>query len=119
MLESYRPQTRINKKAVSLTSLTATGKVKSQNAAKEPAMHPPKKLLAYGQSCWMDDLTRDMIVSGELARRVAEEDLRGITSNPTIFDKATTSGSEYDVDIARLAAAARSPAEIYEELVTT
>lgn len=82
-------------------------------------MRPLKKLLAYGLSCWMDDLTRDMIVSGELARRVAEEDLRGITSNPTIFDKAITSGSEYDVDIARLAAAARSPAEIYEELVTT
>jgi hypothetical protein len=46
----------------------------------------------------MDDLTRQMIVSGELARRVAEEDLRGITSIPTIFDKAITSGSEYDSD---------------------
>jgi transketolase len=81
-------------------------------------MNPLKKLLTHGQSCWMDDLTRHMIVSGELARRVAEEDLRGITSNPTIFEKAITSGSEYDSDIARLAAAGRSPGEIYEELVT-
>ena len=47
-------------------------------------MNPLKKLLAYGQSCWMDDLTRHMITSGELARRVADEDLRGITSNPAI-----------------------------------
>src|ERR1700730_15736140 len=82
-------------------------------------MNPLKKRLAYGQSCWMDDLTRHMITSGELAHRVADEDLRGITSNPAIFEKAITSGGEYDSDIARLAAAGRSPAEIYEELVTT
>jgi transketolase len=81
-------------------------------------MHPLKKLHAYGQSCWMDDPTRHMIASGELAGRVAEEDLRGITSNPTIFEKAISSGSEYNDDIVRLAAAGRSPAEIYEELVT-
>lgn len=77
-----------------------------------------KKLSALGQSCWMDDLTRGMIISGELAHRVAEEDLRGITSNPAIFEKAITSGKDYDSDIAELTAAGRSPAEIYEELVT-
>lgn len=81
-------------------------------------MNPLRKLRTYGQSCWMDDLTRQMITSGELARRVAEEDLRGITSNPTIFEKAITGGTGYDSDIARLAEAGRSPAEIYEELVT-
>jgi transaldolase len=67
-------------------------------------MNPLKKLLAYGQSCWMDDLTRHMITSGELARRVADEDLWGITSNPAIFEKAITGGGEYDSDIAHLAA---------------
>lgn len=82
-------------------------------------MTPIKKLLAYGQSCWMDDLTRQMIASGELARRVADEDLRGITSNPAILEKAIVGGDEYDRDIARLAAAGHSPAVIYEELVTT
>lgn len=82
-------------------------------------MHPLKKLLAHGQSCWMDDLTRHMIVSGELARRVAEEDVRGITSNPAIFEKAVSTESEYDADIARLVADGRSPFEVYEELITT
>ncbi len=76
------------------------------------------ELLAHGQSCWMDDLTRRMIVSGELRRRVAEEGLRGITSNPSIFEKAMGGGPDYDDDIARAAAAGRSTGEIYEELVT-
>src|SRR5919204_2079503 len=77
------------------------------------------ELMAQGQSCWMDDLTRHMITSGGLARRVAEEGLRGITSNPTIFEKAVRRGADYDADIARAAAAGQSAEQIYEELVTT
>jgi transketolase len=76
------------------------------------------ELLAHGQSCWMDDLTRGMIRSGDLARRVAEEGLRGITSNPSIFEKAIAEGAEYDEEIARGAAEGRSPAGLYEELIT-
>jgi transketolase len=82
-------------------------------------MNRMAELLAQGQSCWMDDLTRGMVASGELARRVAEEGLRGITSNPAIFEKALTGGADYDDDIARAAAAGRSTAEIYEELIAT
>lgn len=82
-------------------------------------MNTLKMLRSYGQSCWMDDLTRQMIKTGELARRVGDEDLRGITSNPAIFEKAITSGKDYDGDIARLAKEGLPPAEIYEELVTT
>lgn len=82
-------------------------------------MTPMEKLLSHGQSCWMDDLTRRMIADGELARRVSEDNLRGITSNPAIFEKAITHGREYDEDIARLASTGVSPDSIYEELVTT
>jgi transketolase len=77
------------------------------------------ELLTHGQSCWMDDLTRGMIRSGDLARRVAGEGLRGITSNPSIFEKAVADGADYDEDVARAVAAGRSPVGIYEELVTT
>jgi Transaldolase/Fructose-6-phosphate aldolase len=76
-------------------------------------------LLTQGQSCWMDDLTRRMIRSGDLARRVGEEGLRGITSNPAFFEKAVAEGTDCDEDIARAAAAGRSPVGIYEELITT
>ncbi len=76
------------------------------------------ELAAQGQSCWMDDLTRGMIASGDLVRRVTHEGLRGITSNPSIFEKAIAESPDYDQDIARAAAAGRSAAEIYEELVT-
>jgi len=76
------------------------------------------ELAARGQSCWMDDLTRRMTTSGELARRVSEG-VRGITSNPAIFEKAMAEGGDYDDDIARAAAAGHSAQEIYEKLITT
>jgi len=67
----------------------------------------------------MDDLTRQMITSGELSQRVAEQGLRGITSNPSIFEKSLRRGADYDADIARGALAGLSAEGIYEELVTT
>ena len=48
-------------------------------------MNPLMQLRNHGQSYWLDDLTRQMIASGELARRIGSEDLRGVTSNPPIF----------------------------------
>jgi transketolase len=81
-------------------------------------MNKMLELNAHGQSCWMDDLTRHMISTGELARRV-REGLRGITTNPTIFEKAIAEDGGYDRDIARAAADGRSVAEIYEDLITT
>ncbi|MGY4282892.1 transaldolase [Bradyrhizobium sp. LM2.7] len=81
-------------------------------------MNRTVELLTQGQSCWMDDLTRRMIRSGDLTRRVAEEGLRGITSNPAIFEKAVAEGADHDQDIAHAAAAGRSPAGIYEELIS-
>jgi len=75
------------------------------------------KLIEYGQSYWMDDLTRGMIQRGELQRRVSEQGLRGITSNPAIFHKAITKSSDYDEQIQRLVGEKGGVHEIYETLV--
>ncbi len=75
------------------------------------------KLKEFGQSCWLDNLTRGKIEGGELARRVAQEGVRGVTSNPAIFSKAISKGSEYDEQIRQLAFEGRSLQEIYEALV--
>ncbi|MDP2481681.1 MAG: bifunctional transaldolase/phosoglucose isomerase [Candidatus Palauibacterales bacterium] len=76
-------------------------------------------LLEHGQSYWLDNLTRRMIRGGELERRVGEQGLRGVTSNPAIFHKAISSGSDYDEQIRDLAAAGTSVEGIYESLVVT
>jgi transaldolase len=73
-------------------------------------------LLDYGQSYWLDNLTREKINNGEIEKRVTEQGLRGITSNPSIFNKAFTSGNEYDEQIETLAKEGKSAQEIYEAL---
>jgi transaldolase len=80
-------------------------------------MHPLRRLMTYGQSYWMDNLTRGMITSGELRQRVMKEDLRGITSNPSIVHQAIAGSHDYDTHIAELISQRRSPSEIYEQLV--
>lgn len=79
--------------------------------------NPLLELLEYGQSYWLDNLTRGKIRSGELERRVSEQGLRGLTSNPSIFHKAISGGEEYAEQIDALAREGRSPYEIYEALV--
>jgi len=78
--------------------------------------NPLIQLGALGQSPWYDFITRDLIISGELARLIAEDGLRGMTTNPTIFEKAIAGSDLYDEDIRRLAAEGRRPAEIFEAL---
>lgn len=78
---------------------------------------PLHALLDHGQSYWLDNLTRTMVRSGELKRRVEEEGLRGMTSNPSIFSKAISSGDAYDEAIRGLVADGRDVAGIYEGLV--
>jgi transaldolase/glucose-6-phosphate isomerase len=60
------------------------------------ATNPLKDLLKFGQSVWLDYIRRDLLTSGELKRLIAEDGLRGMTSNPTIFEKAITGGTLYD-----------------------
>src|SRR6202163_4563349 len=60
------------------------------------ATNPLKDLLKFGQSVWLDYIRRDLLTSGELKRLIEEDELRGMTSNPTIFEKAITGGTLYD-----------------------
>jgi transaldolase len=72
-------------------------------------------LAKFGQSYWLDDLSRPMIESGELRRRVADEGLTGVTVNPAIFRAALHASDAYDRDIEDLAG--ESPSRIYEALI--
>jgi transaldolase len=79
-------------------------------------MNPLLRLGELGQSVWYDYITRDLLASGELARLIAADGLRGMTSNPTIFDKAVAGSRLYDPDIRRLADKGASSGEIFEAL---
>ena len=73
-------------------------------------------LTAAGTSVWLDQIRRGMIESGELARMVEEDSLRGVTSNPAIFEKAILGSSDYDADIAEAAKEGLSAREVYRRL---
>jgi transaldolase len=79
-------------------------------------MNPLVRLGELGQSPWYDYITRDLVGSGELARLIREDGLRGMTSNPTIFEKAVAGSRSYDEDIRRLGGAGKSSSEIFEAL---
>jgi transaldolase len=70
-----------------------------------------------GQSIWMDNLSRNLITSGELKSMIESRGLRGITSNPAIFEKAIAGNAIYDTDIEAGIKAGKSTLEIYEDLV--
>ena len=59
------------------------------------AVNPLKQLLKYGQSVWLDYIRRNLITSGELKRLIDEDGLRGMTSNPSIFEKAIAGSTDY------------------------
>src|SRR6187200_2560520 len=73
-----------------------------------------KQLLDEGQSVWQDDISREMIANGQLKQRIDEIGIRGVTSNPTIFQKAIASGDAYDHDIADLLGQDMTPAQIFQ-----
>ncbi len=73
----------------------------------------------YGQSIWMDNLSRDIIESGQLAKLIETRGILGITSNPAIFEKAIAGNQIYDPDIAAGIKAGKSVDEIYEDLIFT
>src|SRR5262245_66136335 len=62
-----------------------------------------KELLRYGQSVWLDYIRRSLITSGELRRLLDEDGLRGVTSNPAIFEKAIAGSADYDGTLTELA----------------
>ncbi len=76
-----------------------------------------QEIQALGQSIWMDNLTRDLIQSGELKQMIETRGLRGITSNPAIFEKAIAGNKIYDADIEAGIKAGKPLLEIYESLI--
>src|ERR1700760_676071 len=81
--------------------------------AKDSRLH---KLAARGQSVWFDTLSRELVHSGELKRMMEKDAVTGVTSNPTIFQKALSSGDAYDADMKKLLAEMDDPAEIFFSL---
>lgn len=75
-------------------------------------------LHAAGQSLWLDYIDRVMLFNGDLARRIREDALTGMTSNPTIFEKALAEGAAYDAQLATIDPA-RSDREAFELVATT
>lgn len=75
------------------------------------------RLNEFGQSPWYDNLTRTLVEKGGLNRLIEDDGIRGVTSNPTIFEKAMASGDAYDEQLATLAAQGLSTEDIYWELV--
>ena len=73
------------------------------------------ELAAHGQSCWLDDLSRRMVVDGHL-QQLVESGISGVTANPATFGKAISEGSEYARDIADFAGQGFGPDAIYERL---
>ncbi|HEX5421143.1 MAG TPA: transaldolase family protein, partial [Gammaproteobacteria bacterium] len=80
------------------------------------AKSPLQQLADYGQSVWIDYLSRDLVHSGKLERFMREDAVVGITSNPTIFDKALSSGKDYDAQLREVLAETRDAKEVFLRL---
>jgi transaldolase len=79
-------------------------------------MNTAQQLHAAGQSVWYDNIQRGLLDNGELAGMIARGEIRGVTSNPTIFMNAITKSKDYDAGLVPLAKAGRSAEEIFWEL---
>jgi len=82
-------------------------------------MKATARLHGLGQSLWLDNITRDLLESGTLARYIDELDVTGLTSNPTIFHKAIEAGRDYDAAIAAKVRTGRSGEGLFFELAIT
>src|SRR5437763_13616590 len=81
-----------------------------------PEKSPLHHLADYGQSVWIDFLSRQLLHSGELARMMREDAVVGVTSNPTIFQKAISQGDAYDEQLRECLEELDDPKEIYLHL---
>jgi transaldolase / glucose-6-phosphate isomerase len=96
-------------------SLTAKPTAAPQEG-KQPE-NPLKALIRFGQSVWFDYIRRDLITTGQLARLIEDDGLRGMTSNPAIFEKAFSTSPDYTKPLAELAKRGDLDAKgIYENL---
>jgi len=79
-------------------------------------MNRLQKIKEFGQSVWLDNLSRPLLTTGKLKRLIEEDGICGITSNPAIFHKAMTEGDAYDAQIRELALKKKNTTEVYESL---
>jgi transaldolase len=82
-------------------------------------MKPTQQLHELGQSLWIDDITRDMLDEGTIQSYIDELSVTGLTSNPTIFDKAISGGNDYDDQIVELREQGREAEQLFFELALT
>jgi transaldolase len=78
-----------------------------------------KQIHELGQSIWLDFIDREIISSGKLQKLIDEDGIRGITSNPAIFEKAISSSSDYDADISKLSKEGKSNEDIFYSVAIT
>lgn len=78
--------------------------------------NPAQELINFGQSVWYDNISRDFLFNGEIKRLLTEWGVRGMTSNPTIFDSAISKGNAYDGQLLSLSAKKLSTDQLFEEL---
>lgn len=79
--------------------------------------NPLVELQKLGQSIWYDNIRRALIDTGDLERKISGDDLRGVTSNPAIFEKAIAGSTDYDEAMRKLIAEGKNVEDIYETLV--
>ncbi len=79
--------------------------------------NPLNAIATLGQSVWYDNLSRELLKSGELKRLIDEDGITGVTSNPTIFEKSLSSEKIYENDLHLLVDSGLNPLQIYEALV--
>jgi transaldolase/transaldolase/glucose-6-phosphate isomerase len=77
-----------------------------------------KELHKFGQSPWYDNIERGMLLSGRLKKMIEEDGIVGVTTNPSIFEKAINGSADYDPEIVKLGRKGKSVLEIYDELTT-
>ena len=87
-----------------------------QHEGENMSDNPLKQLSNLGQSIWLDYIRRDLISSGELRHLIENDGLHGMTSNPSIFEKAISGSNDYDDDIHAMSAAGKNCKEIYEAI---
>ena len=86
------------------------------NTGSQSAANPLKGLLAYGQSPWMDYIRRDLLTGGGLKKMIAEDGLRGMTSNPAIFEKSITGSSLYNDILESADAKSLNAKQLFEKI---
>jgi transaldolase/glucose-6-phosphate isomerase len=86
---------------------------------KEQTMNPLQKLHSYGQSFWYDNIRRSLLQNGTISSMIENDGLRGMTSNPSIFEKAIGKSVEYDTQISELAAKGLGAGQVYEGLAVS